>query len=147
MPSEREVSLLLRRFRNTDIATDPAFLADDQLQLSQNWVPDTITFLLTKRRGSVTYFDTAAKMTSVSHIRRVYDTSGNRYLYIAGKSIAAPATDALFVIKNDVTGSFDLTESAAQSGFASSNLRYGSAALGGFLYVGNGTDPDRKSVV
>jgi hypothetical protein len=125
--AEREVAIPVRRFTGTMLAIDPAFVPLGFLTQCDNWVPDP-NFVLTKRRGSLTW----ETLPGAGRCDPLLYTSGSdtrRYLYaVAGDRLYCSVDDGAFA-------------AVANGAFATPSPRYGAAAVGDFLYVGNDTDP------
>jgi hypothetical protein len=124
---ERELPIPVRRFTGTMLAIDPAFVPLGFLAHCENWIPDP-TFVLTKRRGSQSW-QTLLAAGRCDPLVYTSGSDGHRYLYlIAGNTLYVSVDDAAFV-------------GVANGGFATPSPRYGAAAVGDFLYVGNDSDP------
>lgn len=142
MPSEREIPLFLRRFQGVNFALDSAFVDPGYLQSCDNWVPSP-QFLLTKRQGTATMSSPAILTDLVDSdlLFSIYALDGNHYVYAVARR--SPGADTILEFLNDGATATAVTGGAAFT----ANQRYGMAALGNTIYVGNGVDVMKRIVL
>jgi hypothetical protein len=130
---DREHKIPVRRFTGTMVTLDPAFTPLGFLFYCSNWVP-SLTYVLSKRYGSASWQTLPGSVGYVDRLCYNLGSDGHRYLF--AMAIMASGGDTLFVSVDD--GAF---AAVANGTFASQGMRYGIAANGDTVYVGNDTDP------
>src|SRR5262249_21525442 len=131
---DREHPIPVRRFSGTMLALDPAFVPLGFLASCDNWIPDP-TFVLTKRRGSKVWQTLPGTIADVDALAYNLGSDGHRYLFAMACG-GTPGGDMLFLSVDD--GTF---AAVSNGGFATQSARYGVAAVGDTVYVGDDTDP------
>jgi len=131
---DREHAIPVRQFTGTIQSIDPAFTPRGFLTYCNNWVPDP-TYVLTKRRGSVQWQQLTGTISYVDTLGYNLGSDGHRYLFAMACG-GTPGGDKLFLSVDD--GTFAAVSNGA---FATQSARYGFAAVGDTVYVGNDTDP------
>ena len=129
---DREHKIPVRHFSGCIQSMDPAFVPAGFLVASNNWVP-ALTYVLTKRNGSQQWQTLSGSVDYVDRLGLNAGSDGNRYLYAVVCMTTGP--DQIVVSIND--GTFAAVSNGT---FTTPSARYGYAALGDTVYIGNDTD-------